>query len=554
MESLNNMHKRALLAGMAFCLLSLTAHAQTDPRLAAALESKPAQMQQWPAASTGEMTAEECIPRPFGQALFDAAPEKSRNIPMSSKQRVMPGDRISLATWGAVETDDTAVVDSQGFIYVKGVGPVHVAGKTEESLSNEIREQIGKSFKEDVKVYARLEQNAGLPVMVTGAVARPGQYFGGAEDSIVVWLQRAGGISPGQGGYRNVKVLRSGKALKTVDLYAFLRSGSIPSIAWSPGDVVVVDLAGAQVTASGAVKRCAAFEFSDPKTTGADLVSLAQPLPGTSHAVLEGFRDGAPVTQVFSLASFRGMPLRDGDKVRFYAAPQNERMTVEIEGPIQGNKLLALPVHTRLSAALDMIPVDPKISDTSAVFIRRKSVAKAQKEALDESLNRLLQAALTAPAQSDGEALIRAKEAELIEQFVARTRDVRPEGRVVVMEDGKLHDLPLEDGDIVVIPQKTNVVSIEGEVVLPRAVVARKDAKAPDYVTMAGGYTERALKTEFIVVHPNGDVARGAKPDITAGDRLLVLPRVDGKDMQTAKDIVQILYQVAVGAGVLIKL
>lgn len=122
------------------------------------------------------------------------------------------------------------------------------------------------------------------------------------------------------------------------------------------------------------------------------------------------------------------------------------------------------------------------------------------------------------------------------------------------MRDGKLNDLPLENGDIIVIPQKTNIVSVEGEVVLPRTVVAMENARIEDYVRMSGGYTERALKNDYIVIRPNGDALRGGNPAIKAGDRVLILPKVDSKGMQTTKDIVQILYQVAVGAGVLLRL
>src|SRR5690606_5144603 len=182
--------------------------------------------------------------------------------------------------------------------------------------------------------------------------------------------------------------------------------------------------------------------------------------------------------------------LQDGDNIRFYAAPQSRKITVNIEGPTLGNRIMVVPIHTRLSTLLEHIPVNREISDTDSVYLKRPSVAKVQAEALEESLGRLLQSTLTAPAQSDGEALIRAKEAELVGQFVTHARKVRPEGRVVVMHDGRLNDLPLEEGDTIVIPQTTNVVSIEGEVVLPRAVVRREGASVSDYVMMAGGYTE----------------------------------------------------------------
>lgn len=546
-------------AGLALALfLTGTATAQTldNPRINSLLQ---AQAPQPVNPAQGEMPAAPlvdtaCLSLPFGQSLFEGAVEKSASSITSSKQQVVSGDRVSLAIWGAIQTEETTVVDSQGFIYIKGVGPVQVAGQTEESLGTHIRAEIGRVFKDDVQVYARLEQNSGTPVLVTGGVARPGQYFGSAEDNLIVWLKRAGGIVPQQGSYRNIQVLRNSILLQRTDLYPFLQSGIIDRVPWQSGDVIVVGEPGAQIRALGTVRRCAAFEFPTAGMTGADLAALAQPLPGTTHALLTGYRDNTPFKQIYALSSLAGLKLQDGDSLQFYAAPQSAQITIHVEGSSLGNKILVLPVQAKLSEALRHIPVDPGVSDSSAVFIKRASVAIAQQEALDESLKRLLQSAMTAPASSDGEAIIRAKEAELIEHFVLRAREVRQEGRVVVMEGGLLRDLPLEEGDTIVIPQRTNVVSIEGEIVLPRAVVVKEKAKVSDYVMMAGGYTERALKDDYIIIRPNGDAIRGKNVEVMAGDRLLILPRVDSKNMQTAKDLVQILYQIAVGAGVLVKI
>lgn len=495
----------------------------------------------------------DCAVTPFGATLFSSDTPPSKAGIMSPKQRIMPGDRLALAVWGSVEMDEVTPVDSQGFIYIKGVGPVSVAGQTEDALSTHIRREIEKSYR-DVQVYARLEHNAGTPVMVTGGISKPGQYYGGAEDSLVVWLQRAGGILPKQGSYRNIRILRDDKTLAETDLYTFLTNGKINRLAWQAGDVILVDPPHPQISVSGDVRRCALFELPQTPENGALLQDLAAPLPGTTHAIVNGHRNDEPFRQVYDLATLRRATLQDGDSLYFYAAPQSQTITVHVDGPIHGNSVMVVPIHTNLSDVLANIAVNADISDTGSIYIKRPGVATAQKAALEESLNRLLQSALTAPAQSDGEAEIRAREAELIEQFVSRARDIKPDGRVVVMRDNKLNDLPLENGDVIVIPQKTNIVSVEGEVVLPRTVVLTPGARVEDYVRMAGGYTERALEKDYIVIRPNGDALRDPNPVIQAGDRVLILPKVDSKGMQTTKDIVQILYQIAVGAGVLLKL
>jgi len=497
--------------------------------------------------------ASACVPTPFGSSIFAPGAKTNNAIMMSPKQRVVPGDRIALALWGAIEAEEVTSVDSQGYIYVRNAGPILVAGQTEDTLAAHIQREINRLY-QDVRVYAKLEQSAGTPLLVTGNVGRPGQYQGSAEDSVVVWLQRAGGILADQGSYRNIRVLRNNQPVATVDLYSFLQRGEIEKMSWQPQDVIVVDSPLPQVTVRGEVRRCAIFELKTDATNGESLIALAQPTPGATHAIVSGTRDNIPFSRIYSIDALAREKLHDRDQVRFYGSPVSQKITVQVEGPTLGNRILVLPTHTTLSAALKHVPVAAAISDIKAISLRRKSVALAQMEALDQSLTRLLQSVMTAPAQSDGEAAIRANEAQMVERFVMGARQVKPTGRVVVFQGEHMNDLPLEDGDIIVIPQKTSVVSVEGEVVLPRMVVATPDATAKDYVQMAGGFTERALKRDYVVIHPNGDTTRASDPAIAPGDRLLVLPRVDSKKMQTAKDLVQILYQVAVGAGVLISI
>ncbi|TOE45662.1 sugar transporter, partial [Vibrio parahaemolyticus] len=207
---------------------------------------------------------------------------------------------------------------------------------------------------------------------------------------------------------------------------------------------------------------------------------------------------------------------------------------------------------TRLHDLLNNIEVEPELADFRSVYILRKSVAEQQKERLEESLHRLERSVFTAPASSDGEARIRAQEAQMVMQFVDRARKVQPLGKVVVSDSGKVANILLEQGDKVVIPIKTDLISISGEVLMPQAVVFNSNATIQDYVAWAGGFTERADDDRIAVVRANGLVEFGHDYTIKPGDQILVLPKVDAKTMQAVKDITQIIYQIAVAANVAI--
>lgn len=154
---------------------------------------------------------------------------------------------------------------------------------------------------------------------------------------------------------------------------------------------------------------------------------------------------------------------------------------------------------------------------------------------------------MTATSASPDEAQIRAHEAEMIAKFAEKARSVEPEGIVVVGEGGKVADISLENGDVIVIPEKSDVVMVSGEVVMPQALVwsTKKSVKA--YVKAAGGFTTRADTSNILIIRPNGEIETGDET-VQAGDQVIILPRFESKNMQAVKDISQIVYQIAVAA------
>ena len=114
-------------------------------------------------------------------------------------------------------------------------------------------------------------------------------------------------------------------------------------------------------------------------------------------------------------------------------------------------------------------------------------------------------------------------------------------------------DLTLEDGDIIVVPAKSDVVLVNGEVMIPQAMLWNEDNDLADYIKGAGGYNSRADRAHVLVMRQNGSVS-GDTDDIRPGDQILVLPKVESKNMQAVKDVSTVLMQVAVSAGTVLGL
>jgi protein involved in polysaccharide export with SLBB domain len=180
-------------------------------------------------------------------------------------------------------------------------------------------------------------------------------------------------------------------------------------------------------------------------------------------------------------------------------------------------------------------------------------VAERQKQMLLDSLDRLERSVFTAPASSDGEATIRAKEAEMVMAFAEKARKVEPLGKVIVSDNGITANILLEKGDQIVIPHYTDLIQVGGEVLMPQAIVFNPNATIDDYVAWAGGFTDRAEDERISIVRANGVVIFNKEAEIKRGDQILVLPKIETKTMQAVKDITQIIYQVAVAANVVVK-
>ncbi|EGR1394141.1 polysaccharide biosynthesis/export family protein [Vibrio parahaemolyticus] len=494
----------------------------------------------------------ENLPPPYGANLFAGGYESERSDGLNENYLIAPGDKINIWLWGAVTYADIVTVDNQGNIFIPEIGPIKVQNVKASEVNNFVTQQIKKVYTNNVSIYVNLLTATPVSIYLSGPVIRPGQYAGMASDSLLYFLKRAGGIDSERGSYREIEIKRQGEVIATVDLYNFISTGTLPKISFKDGDVILVKPQKSAITVSGGVRNPFRFELESNKSTGKKLTEYSRPLAKISHVGVVGNRDSGPFSLYMTYQDFQSFELKDGDKVIFNDDLHAQVIDVQVSGSYLGPSYFAVQKRTRLHDLLNYIPVDPQLADTGSIYILRKSVAERQKEMIEESLNRLERSVFTSPASSDGEAAIRAKEAEMVLQFTERARRVKPLGKVVISDGGHIANILLEQGDIITIPNKTDLIQVGGEVLMPQAVVYNPKATIDDYIAWAGGFTERAEDSRIAIVRANGLVEFDSPNQIKKGDQILVLPKVDEKTMQAVKDITQIIYQIAVAANVAI--
>jgi len=496
--------------------------------------------------------SESGLPPPYGANLFAGGYETERSDGLNDNYLIAPGDKLNIWIWGAVNFSNVVTVDNQGNIFIPDVGPINVKNVAASKVNNLVTSHISEVFTNNVNVYVNLLTATPVSVFVTGPVIRPGQYAGQSSDSVLYFLKRAGGIDSDRGSYRHIKVLRQNRVIQQIDLYDFMQQGKMPKLSLKDQDVILVEPQGPMINVAGKVRNPFRFELKNSTALGSELIDYALPLAKVSHVGVIGDRSSGPFSVYMPYKDFDRIQLSDGDKVLFNDDMHAQVYDVQVMGSYRGPSYFTVRKETRLHDLLNHIPIDPNMADYGSIYIMRKSVAARQKEMLEDSLNRLERSVFTAPASSDGEASIRTKEAELVMRFVEKARKVQPLGKVVVSDKGVIANILLEQGDQIVIPNKTDLIQVGGEVMMPQAVVFNKSASLEDYVAWAGGFTDRANDKRIAVVHANGLMEFKDGGDVMPGDQILVMPKVDSKMMQSIKDITQVIYQVAVAANVVL--
>ena len=126
---------------------------------------------------------------------------------------------------------------------------------------------------------------------------------------------------------------------------------------------------------------------------------------------------------------------------------------------------------------------------------------------------------------------------------------------------GSPHDLVLEDGDSLHIPERSAQIQVIGAVYNQNAFVYTKKGSIERYINLAGGFTKDANKKEVYVLKVDGTAIseRGTRGfgrlGLDPGDTIVVPEKLDKIAwMRNLKDITQILYQLAITAAVLITL
>jgi protein involved in polysaccharide export with SLBB domain len=370
---------------------------------------------------------------------------------------------------------------------------------------------------------------------------------------VLGYLARAGGVDPSRGSYIDVKLIRSGEERASFDLYEFLLDGRLAPVQLQDGDTLVVAPRHNAVTVTGDVFNAYGFEFRGDQIPAAQALALARPRPEATHVSITRKAGLRQFGEYYALDALEGVTVMAGDELAVIADRTVATILVRVDGAIESSRVLTMPYGSRLRDAFELVQPTPQ-AQPEAVQLFRVSVAQRQREMLEVSLRALESYALNPRSATSEEAALRAREAEQITRFIERARTVEPKGQVVLAGRETAMDTLLADGDVLVIPEQSSLVLVHGDVTQPNAIAYDSRSSVMDYVRLAGGTNQRPKNVRIVLLRRDGSFVDDEDARAEPGDEILVLPVVGTKNVEVARGITQILYQLAIAARVVVDL
>ena len=403
------------------------------------------------------------ISKIFGASLFNTPSlsfEPNLRIATPKNYQLGPDDELLVEVFGNASNTYRLKVSPEGTVKIPDLAPVYVSGLSIEDAREKIvarlRQIYGGLNAGGSSATINLGNIRSIKVTVTGEATRPGTYTVSSLATAFNALYLCGGPNE-NGTYRNIRVMRNNKLVRTIDLYEFLlRADQADNVILQDQDIIQIPFYNTRVELSGEVKRPAIYEITENEALQSVLTTAGGYTGNAYRALLTLRRTTDKDRQIINVsqADFATFKPQNGD---FYTV----------------NKVLER--------------FQNRVQVVGAVF-------RPGEYALDEKLGTLKQ--LIEKAEGLREDAFRQR------AMIHRENDnLEPEVLAVDLEKvltGQTPDVVLKRQDSVVVSsfkelRQAYFVTIIGEINRPGDAKFEQNMTVSDLITQAGGFTEGAI-------------------------------------------------------------
>ncbi len=112
----------------------------------------------------------------------------------------------------------------------------------------------------------------------------------------------------------------------------------------------------------------------------------------------------------------------------------------------------------------------------------------------------------------------------------------------IMQNPGSNEDMILQDGDIIQIPKRLETVRVQGEVLYPTTVKYLDSQGFINYISHAGGFTKKSLRSKSYILYANGSVDRTRRflfvniyPKVAPGSEIIIPQKTTTAQQQLAQ-------------------
>src|SRR5271155_2269844 len=390
-----------------------------------------------------------------------------------------------------------------------------------------------------VRIFSRFDFEQAPSVWIGGEVRAPGKYKTSGQVHLRDAIFLAGGVLP-DAALDSAQLFRTmadgSMKILSVNLGEALRGNPADNLLLDPRDRLIVQRNAARVDPPSVyVKGEVAKPGRYPLTTNmhaADLISVAGGLKRSadpvSAALTHYAEETSPGQQAENLSvslsasgkedSSTNVVLHDGDVLTIRQSPgwNNIGASVTLRGEVQHPGTYGIRPGERLSSVLERAGGFSAESYPYGAVLMRQEVRELETKSHDELVQRMKaeEVQLRALPESDQDQKnLKLTAIAETETTLTQLEANGPVGRVVIHIQADVNkwkqsfsDVEMRGGDVLVVPKKSNYITVNGQVYNQTAIGCQPGREAKWYLGQAGGLTPIADKKAVFVIRADGSV------------------------------------------------
>ncbi len=394
----------------------------------------------------------------FGEDFFEnfVSSSKFYQLPVSEDYILGPGDLIIVNIWGFFEQEYQKEIETDGSIFIPGIGKIYIGGKKLLDAKKIIEEKFYRKYK-NINVSVSCGKVKTINIFVLGEVKKPGLYEISPFFNIIEILSLAGGITK-NGSLRKIDIIRNDGSKEIIDIYPFFLKGEkIKSFQFQSGDIVFVHRVENIVGITGPVKKPGIYELKEMKIE--EIIEMASgflPYADKSYVQIERIdKEKGKILIDLKENEFYNFSLKNYDVIKVLPLSSYLYYQISITGAVKNQKVYGWKDGLTIKDVLKEEDLLPMAEKEKAEIVRTENGMKK---------------------------IIIFSPQKIFSGDTSENLHLYPQDRIVIYSKER--------------PEKK--VIITGEVKYPGEYVIEKGEKISDIIKRTGGFTNLAYPKGII--------------------------------------------------------